>query len=80
MARFRGVVAGARGEASRLGHKNTGLTVRANGWSFGVRVDMTVNAAGEDEATVTLTSGSNGCGLSKHVGTFTAKDLPEVRA
>lgn len=32
MARYRGTVRGGRGEASRLGHKTTGLTTVAKSW------------------------------------------------
>jgi hypothetical protein len=39
MAQFRGTVQGGRSEASRLGHKNTGLTTTTNGWSGGVKVE-----------------------------------------
>jgi hypothetical protein len=38
MAQFRGVIAGQRGEASRLGSKSSGLTVHCNGWNGGVTV------------------------------------------
>jgi hypothetical protein len=38
MARFRGTVRGGRGEASRLGHKTTGLVVKARGWGGSVDV------------------------------------------
>ena len=36
MAQFRGTVKGNRSEASRLGHKTTGLRVECNGWNVGV--------------------------------------------
>lgn len=42
MARFRGTVQGNRGEASRLGHVTTGLSVTARGWSTGVDVECKV--------------------------------------
>ncbi len=38
MAQFRGTVQGNRGEASRIGHKSSGLTVKCNGWQSGVTV------------------------------------------
>ena len=41
MAHFRGTVKGGIGEASRLGTKNSGLVVEANGWNDGVRVEAT---------------------------------------
>ena len=36
MAQYRGTVEGGRSQASRLGHKTTGLTTRCNGWNIGV--------------------------------------------
>lgn len=38
MAHFYGSVQGSRGEASRLGGKNTGMRAEARGWHGGVRV------------------------------------------
>ena len=39
MAQFRATIEGQRGEASRLGSKNSGLVARINGWHGGVRVE-----------------------------------------
>lgn len=47
MARFYGTVAGGRGEASRLGHANTGLRTKAASWSGAVEVTM--YAEGEED-------------------------------
>lgn len=59
MARFRGVVSGGKGEASRIGHKTNGLTVNANGWSSGVRVDAVYDEENDrDEFLVYATNGS----------------------
>lgn len=58
MARFRGLVTGGRGTASRLGHAKDGLTTVANGWSGGVRVHL-YDRDGEDHARIELTGGSN---------------------
>ena len=65
MAHFYGTVSGqARTNGTRRGSVKSGLTVSANGWSFGV--DVTLNQhkteSGElrDEAHITLTSGSYG--------------------
>ena len=38
MAHFRGTLQGARGEASRLGGKGSGLVATAASWQGGVRV------------------------------------------
>lgn len=67
MAHFLGTVQGMRGEASRLGSKNSGMRVRANGWRAGVNVMLYVNEAGEDCARVTITGGSTGARPSKDI-------------
>ena len=59
MAQFRGTIQGTRGEASRLGTKSSGLTVTANGWDTGVRVELD-HETGQDRVTVWRTGGSNG--------------------
>ena len=58
MAQFRGVLQGNRGEASRLGHKETGLVAMVNGWSGGVRVSAQ-HINGEDTFDVYATGGSS---------------------
>ena len=60
MAHFRGTIAGGRGEASRLGHRNTGLTTRAASWSGAVEVRL-YHSNGVDMAQVMLTQ-HNGAG------------------
>lgn len=40
MAHFRGTIKGARGEASRLGHKSSGLQVNAASWQGAVSVEL----------------------------------------
>lgn len=47
MARFYGTVKGGRGEASRLGHANTGLRTTCSGWDIGVW--CTANAYDTDD-------------------------------
>jgi hypothetical protein len=58
MAHFRGTVEGSRGEASRLGSKDSGLRTTANGWECGVEVDAAHDVIG-DVFYVYLTGGSN---------------------
>ncbi|EIZ87110.1 gp62 protein [Methylobacterium sp. GXF4] len=48
MAHFIGTVQGARGEASRLGHKSSGITGYVASWSGGCRSTAYVSAAGVD--------------------------------
>ncbi len=58
MARFRGVVTGDRGNASRLGHRS--LTVDANAWDIGVHVESVSHPISLDGFDVYATGGSNG--------------------
>lgn len=58
MAQFRGTVQGNRSEASRLGHKTTGLTTTCNAWDVGVRCEA-VHVDGGDIIRVYATGGSN---------------------
>ena len=61
MAHFRGTVQGNRTEASRLGHKSTGLVTTCNGWHVGVTCKAFVaEDTGEDIIRVFVTGGSNG--------------------
>ena len=66
MAQFRGTVQGFRGEASRLGSKDSGLAVTANGWHVGVTVYCN-HEDGVDVITVYKTGGSNGYSSSRQV-------------
>ena len=61
MARFRGTLKGARGQASRLGSGKSGLAVEANGWKVGVSVYAHENNVdGSDLFDIYLSGGSNG--------------------
>jgi hypothetical protein len=53
MAHFYGTVEGGRGEASRLGHKATGLHTTAASYSGAVQVSL-VHRDGKDIAIVSL--------------------------
>ena len=70
MAHFRATIQGARGEASRLGHKNTGITTRTNGWDIGAFVKLHYDKATDrDILTVVVNRGSGVCGngrIMKH--------------
>lgn len=61
MAQFRGTLKGNRGQASRLGSKQSGLSVTANGWNDGVRIEVQ-HIDGQDHFFVWRTGGSNGGG------------------
>lgn len=69
MARFRGLVRGSRGEASRLGHRE--LVTECNGWSAGVRVEAQPDGDG-DTFRVYATTGSSPEGRATHIGTVDA--------
>ncbi len=65
MAHFRGIVAGARGTASRLGHASSGMQVEAQSWEGKVVTYLQHDAAtGQDMATVTLEP-HHGAGTSR---------------
>ncbi|AYB70601.1 hypothetical protein SEA_SERENDIPITOUS_60 [Mycobacterium phage Serendipitous] len=74
MAQFRGTVQGNRGEASRLGSKNSGLDVSASGWNVGCKVTVR-HEDGRDVVRVWRTTGSNGYGHStKLIASFADGD------
>lgn len=68
MAQFRGTLKGGRGAVSRLGHKTSGLTVSANGWTAGVRV-CAAHVDGRDEFRIYRTAGSGYALSDQYLGT-----------
>ena len=58
MAQFQGTVSGSRGEASRLGTKNSGIVTQAKGWNSGVKVYGYVED-GQDKFDIFVTTGSS---------------------
>lgn len=71
MAQFRAVIKGQRGEASRLGSKNSGINTSVNGWNAGVRV-VAEHVDGKDVFHVYRAWGSNGGrALGQRVTTIT---------
>lgn len=75
MARFRGVMQGCRGQASRLGTAKSGLTARVDGWDLGVRVSIGMDEDGQDRVSLYLTGGSNDRYPHKLIGSFKVEDL-----
>lgn len=74
MAQFRATVQGNRSEASRLGHKTSGITTRCNGWKSGVRVEGSYYEDKDaDVFTVYATAGS-GYGTSAGMIAQVTKD------
>ncbi len=66
---------GCRGEATRLGSKESGLTVEANGWN-GVRVWMFHDAeTGYNVARIHITGGSRNPARVEFVGEFTDEQV-----
>jgi len=60
MARYRSNIQGARGSASRLGHKTSGISACVNGWHLGVDVTASYNAETDcDVFRVYVNGGSN---------------------
>ena len=72
MAQFRGVLQGNRGEASRLGHKSTGLVAIVNGWKGGVRVVAQWDEEAGDTFDVYATGGSENHYGAGYIGTVDA--------
>lgn len=80
MARFIGSVRGNRGEASRLGTPQSGLSAHAQGWDIGASAYVYVNSKGEDLVRVSINRGSNGHGGDLFLGVFKIKDGGIVNA
>lgn len=74
MAHFYAEIQGNRGEATRMGTEKSGIYGHIRGWDVGISVYGGVDDNGEDSFDVWLTSGSNGYGAKKKIGTFTRKD------
>ena len=61
MAHFYANIQGSRGEATRLGTKNSGITGHIRGWNVGARVDCSYSTeTNNDIVKVYPTAGSNG--------------------
>ena len=69
MAQFYASIKGSRGEATRMGTKNSGLSGHIRGWHIGCRVELS-HFEGEDYATIFLTHGSASPGHAQCLGRF----------
>lgn len=58
MAQFKAEIQGTRGEASRLGSKNSGMRAHVHGWNVGVKI-LAEHKNGKDVFYVYRTGGSN---------------------
>lgn len=68
MSHFYGTLQGNRGEASRCGSKNSGITTHAAGWQGAIRVSVW-HEGGEDHYSVSLVSWGCASGRSRHIAT-----------
>ena len=69
MAQFYASIKGNRGEATRMGTKNSGMHGHIRGWDIGCEVEMRYNEeTGKDEVHIYLTSGSRGSGIDQLIG------------
>lgn len=60
MAQFRATIKGQRGEASRLGSKNSGLSTTTDGWNIGASAWLHHEAGDkEDVLEIGITGGSH---------------------
>ena len=73
MARFFSSIIGNRGEATRVGTPNSGITARVQGWHSGVRVAAYAEGD-EDVFVIEATSGSNGSTLGFDIGVVKLQD------
>lgn len=78
MAHFYGSIQGSRGEATRMGTKNSGFRAHIRGWNIGVQVYLRTyfddNGVERDMVEVYKTSGSNGSNSDELIATFKEKN------
>ena len=72
MAQFYADIQGSRDEATRMGSKDSGISGHIRGWDIGCSVYCN-EVDGEDHVSIRLTSGSNGNGSGKCLGTWRRK-------
>lgn len=78
MAHFYASIQGNRGEATRIGTKNSGIEGHIRGWNIGAEVRCHVNAKGQDVVEIWLTGGSNRIDSARYLGAFTEEDLDDA--
>ena len=73
MAQFRAIIRGQRGEASRLGSKQSGIVAHVDGWHTGatVRID---HVDGRDRISIYRTGGSNANSTARLVARWFAAE------
>jgi hypothetical protein len=74
MSRFYASIQGSRGEATRQGTDNSGITGHIRGWDVGINIKGYVKD-GKDWFHVYLTHGTGGSGTDMHLGTYSEEEL-----
>lgn len=64
MAQFYGEIQGARGRATRMGHKSSGLSVRGAGWDIGANIDLSFDETEKRNVLTVSIDNGNGYGRS----------------
>ena len=70
MAHFIGYVQGNQSEESRIGTKNSGMRVQAQGWDLGAQIVIHHDPTLGDCVTIFLTHGSNNAGHAQCLGRY----------
>jgi hypothetical protein len=80
MAHFYASIQGNRGEATRMGSKDSGITGHIRGWNVGARVDV-AHVDGRDVVRIyrTLGSGARSWGSDELIAEFTADESAVTR-
>ncbi len=74
MSHFYGSMTGSRGEATRCGTPNSGISGHLRGWDIGCRVDVAVDSDGNDVVRVYATTGSGRSGNDVLIAEYTRED------
>jgi len=75
MAHFYGEIKGNRGEATRMGTKDSGFRGHIRGWSIGGSVNCHYNNSKDrDEICIAVTNGSNGYSSNIHLASVIEND------
>lgn len=78
MAHFYGNIQGNRGEATRMGTKDSGIEGHIRGWTNGCRVNCYVDINGNDVVEIYATTGSSFRGIGQiRIATIT-EDTVEI--
>ena len=76
MAHFYGRIKGSRGEASRLGTKQSGISVTAAGWGGAIEVALWVDKEGRDRYAVAARQW-HGAGEHAHLASGIVGEAPQ---